>query len=139
MALSELQDGGYKIGLLPTQDDATFQDHVFKSCIALVLEWCDDSQACDLFPRLQNVKTSVRTSAYMWKTMFNCLNAPKVTHLCSGPGCCSNLQACTKRVTIAIDDVVVALLLAGTPDPTECKWFSAAVRIRAMLVALASN
>lgn len=47
-------------------------------------------------------------------------------------------QVAQNMVKVA-DDVILGLLLAGSPDPTQTKWFSCAVRLRAVLLGLACH
>ena len=50
----------------PPQADSDLQRVVFSQSISVVLRWCDESEAADTLPRLQQLKKSIRESAQTW-------------------------------------------------------------------------
>ena len=103
LARSDLRNGGILQGTLPTEDDVRYRDDIFNLCIASILSWCDDSTTCDIFPRLQHLKVSIKAKASLWKKMFSQLSANTTSHACPFH-CCASDDAVVEQVLSVIDE-----------------------------------
>ena len=131
-------------GISPTNDELNFQRHLIKSTLEKVVGWCEDSEAFDALPRLQSLKKGIKSGVETFRRIFNCCGEPRVTHKCfdgtqAPPLCCQNEAVVLRDAKHVVKDVIVGLLLAGSPEPTETKWFSMAVRLRAVWLGISAN
>ena len=121
------------------------QDFLFRTCLSPVLGWIEDLSEVDVLARMArvtNLKQILREGVPLWRDMCNGLHHGVTTHYCykmgpDGPGrCCAGTEDVVRKMRLAVSSVVAGILIAGHEDPTTVKWFTGAIRLRAVLFGL---
>ena len=79
------------------------QKFIFKTTLAPVIDWFEDSLMVDVLPRLQKLNVAIREGIPLWQEMLNGLTEGHVTHFCysseTGGRCCADAdEACSLDV-----------------------------------------
>ena len=142
LAVEELRGNVYR-GTPPSAADVALQKAVLENSIQVVVAWCEESQAADTLPRLQKLKQSIVKSLPSWRRIFNSLASPKTAHNCfdfdTGLPCCHSVEETYDECKTAVENVMCPILQSGTDNPSEVKWFTAAVRLRGILLGIGTN
>ena len=127
---------------IPPPDEAVARQRaVFGNTLGVLVRWCDELPEHDESIRLRSLSKSIQTAIPTWKQMLNGLKSGgnKLCHYCwaSGGGrCCRDALDVSTKVEVAVKEVIVGALLAGTPDPTKTRWFVCSAMLRSVTLAV---
>jgi hypothetical protein len=123
------------------QPDARSQ-YLFRAlvelCILPILKWGDEAAEHDVLARLCRMRKVIRDNFEDVKVL-NAMSSPTCAHYCikddgTGP-CCANVRETRAKFRRAIQ-CISAVLMAGSSEPNQGKWFSTTIKLRGVLGCL---